>query len=66
VTEWRGHQPPATGGSIELGHERPANFVIVQSAGEGQGQPTAPPDKPADSAQSVTPPPAPSGGDQGD
>jgi hypothetical protein len=74
VTEWRGHQPPATGGTIDLGHEPPAKVVIVQSAGEGQAPPTTPPAKPADAAQSVTPPPAsqesappaPSSGDEGE
>lgn len=74
--ETRGHQPPAN--HIELGHQPAEGVVIVQSAGEMHSPaqdaplPTAAPPKPADSAQSVTPPPArenpppPSGDSQND
>jgi hypothetical protein len=67
-----------TYGHIELGHQPAEGVVIVQSAGEMHSPaqdaplPTAAPPKPADSAQSVTPPPArenpppPSGDSQND
>jgi hypothetical protein len=58
----RGHQPPAD--HIELGHPPAEGVVIVQSVGEMHSPaveaplPTAAPPKPADAAQSVTPPQA--------
>jgi len=59
--ETRGHQPPA---DLELGHPPAEGVVIVQSVGEMHSpaqeapRPTAAPPKPADAAQSVTPPQA--------
>jgi len=74
--ETRGHQPPAE--HIELGHPPAEGMVIVQQVGEMHSPaveappPTAAPPKPADAAQSVTPPqaresaPPPSGDIQSD
>lgn len=65
----KGHEPPSPtltrgheGANIELGHPPAEGLVVVQSAGEmhlpaTEGPaPTAPPPKPTDAAQSVTPP----------
>lgn len=63
VPETRGHQP-AEGGRIELGHDPPADLVIVQQVGEMHSPaeealaPTMAPPEPADAAQTVTPPEA--------
>jgi hypothetical protein len=57
----RGHEPPA---DIELGHSPPEGGYLLQPVGEMHSppqdvpQPTAPPPKPADAAQSVRPPSA--------
>lgn len=60
ASETRGHQPPQD--NIELGHPPAEGVVIVQHVGEmhqpaqDAPPPTAAPPKPADAAQSVTPP----------
>jgi hypothetical protein len=60
--ETRGHEAPE--GRLELGHPPPEQGIVVQQIGEMHSPadeappPTAAPPKPADSAQSVTPPQA--------
>ncbi len=59
--EERGHQPPDSG-DIGLGHPPAEGAAMVQPVGEMHSpaveapEPTEPPPKPTDAAQSVTPP----------